>query len=47
MRGKGLPSIDTSKKGDQYVQVKVVVPTNLTERQREILRELKQSGLSR
>ncbi|HZW56288.1 MAG TPA: molecular chaperone DnaJ [Nitrososphaerales archaeon] len=46
LRGKGLPSIDTSKKGDQYVQVKVVVPTKLTERQRQILRELKQSGLS-
>ncbi len=47
LRGKGLLSIDTQKKGDQYVQVKVVVPTKLTERQREILRELKQSGLSR
>ena len=45
LRGKGLPSMGESKKGDQYVQIKVVVPTKLTERQKEILSELKRAGL--
>jgi molecular chaperone DnaJ len=40
LRGKGVPYLDGSGRGDHYVHVKVVVPTSLDERQRELLEEL-------
>ena len=41
MRGKGAPSlIDPEVRGDQYVELKVVVPRVADERSKEILREL-------
>src|ERR1043165_410034 len=41
MRGKGAPSlIDPEIRGDQYVELKVVVPRVADERSKEILREL-------
>ena len=40
LQGKGIPSLRNSKqRGDQYVEVYVVVPKNLTEKQKNILRE--------
>ncbi|AEF94724.1 Chaperone protein dnaJ [Desulfotomaculum nigrificans CO-1-SRB] len=39
MRGKGIPYLNGSGRGDQHVRVKVVTPTKLTERQRELLKE--------
>ncbi len=39
LRGKGIPALRGGGKGDQYVQVAVEVPTNLTARQKELLRE--------
>jgi DnaJ-class molecular chaperone len=36
---KGIPYINSSNKGDHYVQVKVVVPKSLTSHQKELLRE--------
>ncbi|WP_139490445.1 molecular chaperone DnaJ [Brevibacillus dissolubilis] len=39
LRGKGVPHLRGSSRGDQYVRVKVVTPTKLTDRQKEILRE--------
>lgn len=39
MRGKGIPDVRGYGRGDQYVQVRVVTPTRLTERQRELLQE--------
>ncbi len=36
-RGKGIASVRTGVRGDQYVKVNVEVPKNLTSRQREIL----------
>jgi molecular chaperone DnaJ len=39
MRGKGLPEINGRGKGDEYVVVKVQVPTRLTPEQRELLRQ--------
>ena len=40
LQGKGIPSLRNNKhRGDQYVEVYVVVPKNLTEKQKEILRE--------
>lgn len=40
LRGKGVPRLRGNGRGDQIVVVRVVVPTKLTERQRELLTEL-------
>lgn len=39
LKNKGIPYLRGSGRGDQYVTVKVVVPTKLTEKQKEVLRE--------
>jgi len=39
IKGKGIPHIRGYGRGDQLVEVKVRVPTNLTKRQEELLRE--------
>ena len=38
LRGKGVKNSRTGRTGDMYVQVKLVVPTNLTEGQKDLLR---------
>jgi molecular chaperone DnaJ len=38
--GKGMPNIRTRRRGDQYVQVKVVVPRHLSEDQKASLRKV-------
>jgi molecular chaperone DnaJ len=41
LRGKGAPSLlDPGQRGDQYVEVKIVIPRVADERSKEILREL-------
>ncbi len=40
IRGKGVPFLRGNGRGDQIVVTKVVVPTKLTERQRDLLRQL-------
>ncbi|MBN2383204.1 molecular chaperone DnaJ [bacterium] len=40
IRGSGVTNLRGYGRGDQIVQIKVVTPTNLTERQEELLREL-------
>lgn len=40
LRGKGIPDVNGYGRGDQHVKVKVEIPTKLTEKQRELLREL-------
>jgi molecular chaperone DnaJ len=40
LRGKGIVRLNSNQRGDQHVRVHVITPTNLTERQRELLREL-------
>jgi molecular chaperone DnaJ len=40
LRGKGAPSLRASARGDQFVEVQVVVPRIMDERSKEILREL-------
>ncbi|TCS83743.1 molecular chaperone DnaJ [Tepidibacillus fermentans] len=40
LKGKGVPHLRFGGRGDQHVKVVVVTPTNLTERQKELLREL-------
>jgi len=39
LRGKGVPHVRGSGRGDQYVQIKITVPKNLTHRQKELLQE--------
>ncbi|WP_017728412.1 molecular chaperone DnaJ [Halalkalibacterium ligniniphilum] len=39
LRGKGVPNVRGRGQGDQHVQVRVVTPTNLTEKEKEIIRE--------
>ena len=38
--GYGMPRLKGGGAGDQYVRVQVVVPTGLTEREKELFREL-------
>jgi len=40
VRGKGVPVLQSSGKGDMYVRVRVETPRKLTKRQRELLSEL-------
>ena len=42
LREKGVPSLKTGHRGDQYVEVRVQVPKVADERSKEILRELAQ-----
>lgn len=39
LRGKGIPILSGRGRGDQHVRVRVVTPTKLSEKQRDILRE--------
>jgi curved DNA-binding protein len=40
LRGKGMPHLKGGGHGDQFVKLKVVIPTDLTDRQRDLLQEL-------
>lgn len=40
LRGKGAPSLRGAGRGDQLIVTRIVVPTKLNERQRELLEEL-------
>ncbi|MGD8189012.1 molecular chaperone DnaJ [Brevibacillus ginsengisoli] len=39
IRGKGVPHLRGSGTGDQHIKVRVVTPTKLTDKQKELLRE--------
>ncbi|MGB4043593.1 MAG: DnaJ C-terminal domain-containing protein, partial [Thermacetogeniaceae bacterium] len=39
LRGKGIPHLQGYGRGDQIVKIKVVIPTKLSERQKEMLRK--------
>ena len=39
LRGKGIPQLRGSSRGDQYVTVNVVVPTAMSDEQKELLRQ--------
>lgn len=40
LRGKGIVRLGGAQRGDQHVRVHVLTPTHLTDRQRELLRDL-------
>ena len=40
LRGRGLPSVGSSARGDHFVRIFVEIPTKLTDRQRELLEQL-------
>jgi molecular chaperone DnaJ len=44
LRGRGMPSVRGSHRGDHHVTVRVVVPSKLTKRQREVLEEFAREG---
>ena len=39
LRDKGMPYLRHKRRGDLYIEIFVETPTNLTERQRELLQE--------
>lgn len=43
LRGKGVKKLNRSDRGDQYVKVNVEVPSNLTKRQKDLLKEFETS----
>jgi molecular chaperone DnaJ len=43
LRGRGMPTIGRGRRGDQRIVLNVLVPRNLSERQRELLEELRDS----
>ncbi|GMB07574.1 molecular chaperone DnaJ [Thermolongibacillus altinsuensis] len=42
LKGKGVPNVRGYGQGDQHIRVRVVTPTKLTERQKQLLREFEQ-----
>lgn len=44
LRGKGAPNVRGRGQGDQHIRVKVMTPVNLTERQKDLLREFNEIG---
>lgn len=39
MKGKGIPYLRSKSRGDQYVTVEIEIPRNLTQKQRELLKD--------
>ena len=39
MKGKGVPKLQASGRGDHYIKVNVVVPKKLNDKQKELLRQ--------
>lgn len=44
LRGKGVSHVQGSGRGDQYVRIKITIPTKLTTRQRELLSEFEEES---
>ena len=42
LRGKGMPHVQEDGAGDLYAKVKVMVPKQLSTRERELIEELQQ-----
>lgn len=44
LRGKGVPHVHGSGRGDQYVRLKVTIPAKISGKQRELLQEFMEEG---
>jgi molecular chaperone DnaJ len=44
LRAKGMPVIRSTQRGDMYIEVTVETPTNLTSKQKELLKEFEKAG---
>ncbi|MFS0751393.1 molecular chaperone DnaJ [Oceanobacillus sp. 1P07AA] len=44
IKGKGAPNVRGRGHGDQHIKIKVMTPTNLSEKQKELLREFNELG---
>lgn len=44
LRGKGIQNVNGRGRGDQFVRVNIEVPKNLTQKQKELLREFEESS---
>lgn len=44
LRGKGIPNVRGRGTGDQHIIVKVITPTKLTEKQKQLLQEFAETG---
>lgn len=44
LRGKGIPYVNSSQRGDAYVRLSVEVPKTLTRRQKQLLEEFEKEG---
>jgi len=44
VKGRGMPIMNSDKRGDLFVDINVQIPTSLTKRQEELLREFEAEG---
>lgn len=44
LRGKGVPHVRETGRGDHYVRLKIIIPKNLTRKQKELLEEFEDEG---
>jgi molecular chaperone DnaJ len=44
LRGKGMPIVRSTQRGDMYIEINVETPTNLTPKQKELLKEFEKAG---
>ena len=44
LRGKGMPVVRSTQRGDMYIEINVETPTNLTAKQKDLLKEFEKAG---
>jgi molecular chaperone DnaJ len=44
LRAKGMPIVRSTQRGDMYIEINVETPTNLTAKQKELLKEFEKAG---
>ncbi len=44
LRGKGMPVVRSTQRGDMYIEIGVETPVNLTAKQKELLKEFENAG---
>ena len=44
LRGKGMPIMRSTQRGDMYIEINVETPTNLTAKQKDLLKEFEKAG---